>query len=207
MNRPSFTSGACSRGHWSNRPQRGLQDRSAPDTAGRPGKVRSAGAQASTRRRGRLAWTTPRTTRWSEDSGVDDGRQLGRSPSVTGSHGRSAQSRTGRRGRHHARWNEGAARYRKPERSPDPRVSHRGGSETFATDSARFLIECWDPSELAAEQLVNKVRRLLKQCRGQRFAGAFIHGSKATSLPVNFPDPGTSSARFQFTGELTIGLL
>jgi len=82
-----------------------------------------------------------------------------------------------------------------------------GGSETFATDSARFLIECWDPSELAAEQLVNKVRRLLKQCRGQRFAGAFIHGSRATSLPVNFPDPGTSSARFQFTGELTIGLL
>jgi len=203
MNKPSFTFAACWRGHWSNRPRRGSPDRSAPDTAGRPGRVRSAGAQASTRRRGRLAWTMPRTTRWSEDSGVDDGRQLGRSPSVTGGHGRSAQSRTGCRGRHHARWNEGAERHGKSERSPDPRLSHRW----FATDSARFLIECWDPSELAAEQLVNKVRRLLKQCRGQRFAGAFIHGSKATSLPVNFPDPGTSSARFQFTGELTIGLL
>lgn len=87
------------------------------------------------------------------------------------------------------------------------RVSRIGGTETFATDNARFLIECWDPSELAAEQLANKVRRLLKQCAGQRFGGGFIHGYKPISTPVNFPDPGTSSERFQFTGELTIGLL
>ena len=81
--------------------------------------------------------------------------------------------------------------------------------KTFATDSARFsdrvlgTLVNWLP-----EQLVNKVRRLLKQCRGQRFAGAFIHGSKATSLPVNFSrSRHVVGPVFQFTGELTIGLL
>ena len=74
------------RDHWSNRPAaRNRRDRSAPDTAGRPGKVRSAGAQASTRRRGRLAWTN--ATKQHDGPTIREwmmADQLGRSPSVTG---------------------------------------------------------------------------------------------------------------------------
>ena len=84
------------------------------------------------------------------------------------------------------------------------RVSRIGGGGTFATDTAGFLLECYDPSEAAAERLSLLADRILKESRAQYFAGGFITGWRRTSGPVNFPDPDTSNPRFQLTGDVTL---
>lgn len=84
------------------------------------------------------------------------------------------------------------------------RVSRIGGDGTFATDTAGFLFECYDPNEAAAERLSLLVERVMKESRAQYFAGGFITGWRRTNGPVNFPDPDTSNPRFQLTGDITV---
>lgn len=84
------------------------------------------------------------------------------------------------------------------------RISRAGGDGTFATDTAGFLFECYDPNEAAAERLSLLVERVMKESRGQYFAGGFITGWRRTSGPVSFEDPTTTNPRFQLTGDLTL---
>ena len=84
------------------------------------------------------------------------------------------------------------------------RISRTSGDDTFATDTAGFLFECYDPSEAEAERLAIRVDRILKEARGRLFAGGYITGWSKTSGPVNFPDPATNLPRFQLTGDVTL---
>lgn len=84
------------------------------------------------------------------------------------------------------------------------RVSRMGGADTFATDTAGFLFECYDPSEAEAERLAIRVDRIFKEARGRQFAGGYVTAWSRTSGPVNFPDPATNLPRFQLTGDLTL---
>jgi hypothetical protein len=84
------------------------------------------------------------------------------------------------------------------------RLSRLGGDGTFATDTAGFLFECYDPNEAEAERLSLLVDRILKESRSQYFAGGFITGWRKTSGPVNFEDTERNLPRFQLTGDLTL---
>lgn len=98
-----------------------------------------------------------------------------------------------------------------PRNTSDPsaariRIQRIGGEESFAVDAPLLLIECWDPNEAEAERRANRVIRILKEAAGRRFAGGYIHSWKTTSGPVNFPDPDTTSERFQLTGVLALAI-
>lgn len=81
-------------------------------------------------------------------------------------------------------------------------VSRIGGSSgTFATADPRYLVECYAPDELAAEEFAELV---LATWRGLRTHG-IIYGSDDRNL-VPYDDPDTSHSRFQFTGGVKIRL-
>lgn len=76
-----------------------------------------------------------------------------------------------------------------------------GGSTTFATTNPRFLIECYAPTELAAEDLAEHIRTLWCRLRTH----GVIYAYDDDNL-TRFDDPNPGRQRFQFTGGLTIRL-
>lgn len=98
-------------------------------------------------------------------------------------------------------------------RVPNPRparfvkVTAAGGTLTgVASASALVLVECWAADEVAAHDLAEACAtemRAATRSQDPIAAGVWIGGTDdAVSIPVNFPDPLTSSARFQFTASL-----
>ncbi|WP_010540376.1 hypothetical protein [Dietzia alimentaria] len=80
-----------------------------------------------------------------------------------------------------------------------------GGRDSFATSAPRFLVECYHPGEIEAEELALAAEHALRGSVGRTYSGGVITGWDGDDNLVNFPDPNSSHVRFQFSGALGIG--
>lgn len=75
-----------------------------------------------------------------------------------------------------------------------------GDPDTFATVNPRFLVECYAPDSIEAEQFVNDVAHAWRSLR--------VHnnqlGHSYTDRIVDFDDPDDRYHRYQFTAGITI---
>lgn len=93
---------------------------------------------------------------------------------------------------------------KKPEKLGDRYVIVQrigGSSTTFATSNPRFLVQCYAPSLLEAEQFGEEVIATWRRLRTH----GIVDGYDDYNL-THYEDPDVSHARFQFTGGLTIKL-
>lgn len=87
------------------------------------------------------------------------------------------------------------------------KVTDAGGVLTgIASATAFILVEAWAADEESAKALAHACAEEIRAATRSQdpiAAGVWIGGTDdAVSIPVNFPDPLTSSARFQFTASL-----
>jgi hypothetical protein len=83
------------------------------------------------------------------------------------------------------------------------RVTRAGGTGLNAVQSApTVLIECWAPTDIAAFSLAASAYGRLLDTYGTAVWG----GRASLTEPVNFPDPDTSSPRYQFIATITSSL-
>lgn len=80
-----------------------------------------------------------------------------------------------------------------------------GGRETFATQAPRFLVECYHPDEIGAEELALAAEHALRGAVGRTYSGGVINHWTGDGNLVAFPDPNSDHFRFQFSGALGIG--
>jgi hypothetical protein len=97
-------------------------------------------------------------------------------------------------------------------RIPNPRpaslirVTRVGGTEAnMVQERAILLIECWGATQQQAWDLVSAAYRVLQGRDPLEYNGIEL-GSRSCSSPVNYPDPSTSSPRYQFQLETTVNL-
>ena len=97
-------------------------------------------------------------------------------------------------------------------RIPNPRptshirVTRSGGARRNVVQSdATVLVECWAPTSLAAFDLAASAWDALDDIQHSSVNGVWV-GSISLTEPVNFPDPDTSSPRYQFLATLRTGL-
>lgn len=84
------------------------------------------------------------------------------------------------------------------------RVTRAGGNSRNPVQSdVRMLVECWAPDEVAAFDLASAAySRIL-----DHYGPAGVWGGRANlSEPVNFPDPETTSPRYQFVASILTDL-
>lgn len=91
-----------------------------------------------------------------------------------------------------------------PRPTSHVRVTRAGGSSRNAIQSdPRVLVECWAPDSVAALDLARMAYGLL----WAHYGAAGTWGGRASlTEPVNFPDPSTDSARYQFIAQITTNL-
>lgn len=97
-------------------------------------------------------------------------------------------------------------------RIPNPRpasfirVTRTGGTEAnMVQERAVLLVECWGGTQQQAWDLVAAAYRVLQGRDPLEFNGIEL-GSRSCSSPVNYPDPSTTSPRYQFQLETTVNL-
>jgi hypothetical protein len=97
-------------------------------------------------------------------------------------------------------------------RVPNPRpaafvrVQRIGGAEAnMVQERPLILIECWGSTEVQAWQLAQTVYSALQGPEPLEFNGIDF-GSRAVSSPVNYPDPSTTSPRYQLQLQTTVNL-
>lgn len=75
-----------------------------------------------------------------------------------------------------------------------------GGSDDWATKDPRFLIECYDTSELGAEELADEAWDAWAGLRGPKP----LHRGYADNNLTRYDTPDLKHHRFQFTGGLQL---
>lgn len=87
------------------------------------------------------------------------------------------------------------------------RVTRSGGDRlNLVLVVTRVLVECWAPDEVAAFGRAQIAWGMLSQARQSFLApGVWVNRVQLTD-PVNFPDPASKSARYQFIASLTLSL-
>lgn len=87
------------------------------------------------------------------------------------------------------------------------RVTSTGGSARNVVQfDARVLVECWGPDETTALDLARKAWALLWGAQ-DTYLDPTTYATRIESTgPVNFPDPDTTSPRFQFLSTLTVSM-
>lgn len=97
-------------------------------------------------------------------------------------------------------------------RVPNPRpASHvrvqvvGGDVLNVAMESPRLLVECWAASQGAAVTLARQAWAHIQASRHTFVGSAFVLSTNL-SRPVNFPDPDTTSPRYQFTADLRVAM-
>ena len=80
-----------------------------------------------------------------------------------------------------------------------------GGIPATMVEAPLVLVECWAREPLAAFDLARHAWARLVDIEKTFVAGAWVLSVDATR-PVNFPDPLTSSARYQFTATIRVAL-
>ena len=97
-------------------------------------------------------------------------------------------------------------------RVPNPRpASHvrvqvvGGAVDNIAFESPRLLVECWAATSVAAAALARQAWAQIQSTRYTTVGTAFVLSTNL-SRPVNFPDPDTTSPRYQFTADLRVAM-
>ena len=101
-----------------------------------------------------------------------------------------------------------AASTRVPNPRPDSFIRVgvvSGPPPTIAVEAPVVLIECWAPDSVAAFNLARDAWALLVDLEKSFVGGAWVLSVQA-SRPVNFPDPLTTSPRYQFTATVRVAL-
>lgn len=98
-------------------------------------------------------------------------------------------------------------------RVPNPRpasfvrVQRTGGAEqNLVQERPVVLVECWAATDTAAWALAVKAWGAIQGREPVEHNGVEL-SPVSLSSPVNYPDPSTSSARYQFTAELLVNLV
>lgn len=100
-------------------------------------------------------------------------------------------------------------------RVPNPRpqsfvqVTRTGGAaQNLVQERPVVLVECWAPKSTDAWALAAQAWTALQGRDPIEHGGVELSPASDTSIsaPVNYPDPSTSSARYQFTAELIVNL-
>ena len=98
-------------------------------------------------------------------------------------------------------------------RVPNPRptsfvrVQRVGGDAlNLVQERPTVLVEAWAATDLASWDLASKAWRILSGREPLESAGVEF-GERSLSVPVNYPDPATTSARYQLTTKMTINLV
>lgn len=87
------------------------------------------------------------------------------------------------------------------------RVGRVGGDQlNLVQEQPLLLIECWAPTDLASWDLAAKAWRILSGREPLEAAGVEF-GERQLSTPVNYPDPVTTSPRYQFTVQVNVDLM
>lgn len=87
------------------------------------------------------------------------------------------------------------------------RVGRVGGASlNLVQEQPVALVECWAPTDLAAWNLAAAAWQILSG-REPLVAGSVELGERILSAPVNYPDPATSSSRYQFTVQPILNLV
>lgn len=91
-------------------------------------------------------------------------------------------------------------------RMPDPEPQRfvivsriGGGADTWATKAPRFLVECYAPTETAAEQLADDAWDAWRRFRINQVTWASVDDNL-----TRYDDPDRRFFRFQFTAQLQI---
>ena len=86
------------------------------------------------------------------------------------------------------------------------RVQVVGGNvDNVAFEAPRLLVECWGGTQGEAVALARSAWAHIAASRGTFVGSAFVLSANV-SRPVNFPDPDTSSPRYQFTADLRVAM-
>lgn len=80
-----------------------------------------------------------------------------------------------------------------------------GGAPSLMVEAPLVLVECWAPSPLEAFALARDAWALLVDLEKTFVVGAWVLSVDATR-PINFPDPLTTSDRYQFTATIRLAL-
>jgi hypothetical protein len=87
------------------------------------------------------------------------------------------------------------------------RVGRVGGASlNLVQERPLLLVECWGRTDYESWQLAAKAWQILSG-REPLIVGEVELSQRSLSTPVNYPDPATSSARYQFTVEATVNLV
>jgi hypothetical protein len=93
-----------------------------------------------------------------------------------------------------------------PRPASHVRVQVVGGTvDNIAFESPRLLVECWAATQAAAVALARQAWAQVQATRGTFVGAAFILSTNL-SRPVGFPDPDTTSPRYQFTADLRVAM-
>lgn len=85
------------------------------------------------------------------------------------------------------------------------RVTRTGGALVSpAHDRPTVLVECWASSSTDAWALAGVCRQAMAGWSDELSAGAWLTHRAEGSGPVNYPDPRTAHARYQFVHELQV---
>jgi hypothetical protein len=89
---------------------------------------------------------------------------------------------------------------------PDPRpdelikVTTTGGHRLdLAYREAQLTFECWAEDNVRASEIARAAHAHMHAAAGETVDGAYVRKVVGIGGPVNFPDPESTSARYQFT--------
>lgn len=101
---------------------------------------------------------------------------------------------------------EASTRIPNPRPASLIRVNRVGGDErNMIQERAVLLIECWGPTDTAAWATAARVHQALQGREPLEFGGVELQ-ERSISSPVNYPDPSTTSPRYQFQLQTTVNL-
>jgi hypothetical protein len=86
------------------------------------------------------------------------------------------------------------------------RVQVVGGDvPSLVFEQPRLLVECWAATSDDAAALARQAWAQIQATRGTFVGDAFVLDTDL-GRPVNFPDPDTTSPRYQFTADLRVAM-
>lgn len=85
------------------------------------------------------------------------------------------------------------------------KVTLTGGSvRNQISHEVQLTVECWAADSLKASELARLCHALTIAMQGAVFSGVWVRAARPVSNPASFPDPDTSTPRYQFTTRLDV---
>lgn len=79
-----------------------------------------------------------------------------------------------------------------------------GNTRNQVSHEAQVTVECWAPDSVKASDLARLCHALTGSMAGAIFSGVWVRAVRLVGGPTFFPDPDTSTPRYQFTARLDV---